>query len=99
MWLFSHSPSTPRRPLQVSYFSPLSQGHSGVEYDGSMYIFAGYDGNYRTAASARVLRECAAALVHRTTEWAGRPQRWEEAGLSHLCWGDVSPWPKTKGNY
>ncbi|CAE7195093.1 Lztr1 [Symbiodinium necroappetens] len=22
--------------------------HSGVEYDGSMYIFAGYDGNYRS---------------------------------------------------
>ena len=26
----------------------MSKGHSGVEYDGSMYIFAGYDGNYRT---------------------------------------------------
>ena len=27
--------------------SVLDRGHSGVEYDGSMYIFAGYDGNYR----------------------------------------------------
>ena len=29
----------------------LGPGHSGVEYDGSMYIFAGYDGNYRTKSA------------------------------------------------
>lgn len=26
--------------------------HSGVEYDGSMYVFAGYDGNYRNLCCA-----------------------------------------------